>query len=457
MKALVFFYLRYNKVSHYIKVVVNMRQFSAKRNYLLLHDDGTIHYPFSKFLTDEFDNPNTRELVSQSLRILQRFFVAHGIELTVRMLEKRCLTYSEIKSLAGLCYRPLSEIEQLSNAKVVLISSAKANMPPEDIRGALEANTAAKRLNHIASYLKFFREVFLDPHIQSNTLRKELIAAYDQTQEKLKREVAGTKQNHYLTIQSLPSHRFLQIIRSVVLESETLFLTTGGKPSATLYRDRAMFLLACEGLRPGALGNLTREDFRPSSGHMVLKDNTKQRLGRQTTGTPTLKGAASKKVPYASETMIMLWPFTVTAITDYLVKERDPVLAKHLKNRSRNFLFLNDKGEPIKHRSTLTTMFNRVGKRLAQIGMLDVGNDPYFKEEKQYDFYAYVLRHSAASLFIELKGTDGDALDKMKSRFGWTLHSSQPQRYAARALSEQANMELIAFYGQLIADAQTEG
>jgi len=434
-----------------------MRQFSAKRNCLLLHDDGTIHYPFSKFLTDEFDNPNTRELVSQSLRILQRFFVAHGIELAVRMLEKRCLSYDEIKRLAGLCYRPLGEIERLSNAKVVLITSAKADTPPEDMLGAVEVNTAAKRLNHIANYLKFYREVFLDPHIQSDTLRSELITAYDQTQEKLKREVAGTKQNHYLTIQSLPSNRFLQIICSVVLEPETLFLTEGGKCSATLYRDRAMFLLACEGLRPGALGNLTREDFRPSSGHLVLKDNTKRRPGRPTAGTPVLKGAGSKKVTYASETMITLWPFTVSAITDYLVKEREPVLAKHLRNRSLSFLFLNEKGEPIKHRSTLTAMFNRVGKRLAQLRLLDVGNDPYFKDEKQYDFYGYVLRHSAASLFIELNGTDGDALDKMKSRFGWTLQSTQPQRYAARALSEQANMELKAFYGQLIADAQTKG
>lgn len=431
-----------------------MRQFCAKRNYLLLHNDGTIHYPFSKFLTDEFDNPNTRELVSQSLRILQRFFVAHGIDLAVRILERRCLTYDEIKSLAGLCYRPLSEIEQLSNAKVVLITSAKAGTPPEDRLGALESNTAAKRLNHISSYLKFYREVFLEPHIQSDTLRAHLSTAYDRTQEKLRHEVAGTKQNHYMTIQSLPAHCFLQIIRTVVLEPVTLFMTAGGKPSATLYRDRAMFLLACEGLRPGALGNLSRGDFRPSSGHLVLKDNTKQRLGRLTTGTPALKGSTSKRVTYASETMISLWPFTVTAISDYLVNERDPVLAKHLKNRSITFLFLNEKGEPIKHRSTLTSMFNRVGKQLTQLGMLDVGNDPYFKNEKQYDFYAYVLRHSAASMFIELNGTNGDALDKMKSRFGWTLHSIQPQRYAARALSEQANMELKAFYGQLIADAQ---
>ncbi len=434
-----------------------MRQFSAKRNYLLLHDNGTIHYPFSKFLTDEFDNPNTRALVSQSLRILQRFFLAHGIELTVRMLEKRCLTYDEIKRLAGLCYRPLDEIERLSNAKVVSITSAKAATPPEDMRGALEANTAAKRLNHIASYLKFYQEVFLDPHIQSDTLRGALNTVYDQTQERLKREVEGTKQNHHLTIQSLPSHRFLQIIRAVVLDPMTLFMTKGGKPSATLYRDRAMFLLACEGLRPGALGNLTREDFRPISGHLVLKNNIKRRPGRPTTGTPVLKGAGSKKVPYNSETMITLWPFTVTAITDYLVKERDTILAKHLKNRSLSFLFLNEKGQPIKHRATLTAMFHRVGKRLAQLGMLDVGNDPYFKDEKRYDFYAYVLRHSAASLFIELKGTDDGALDKMKSRFGWTLHSKQPQRYAARALSEQANMELKAFYGQLIAEAQTKG
>ncbi|WP_147320659.1 site-specific integrase [Leclercia adecarboxylata] len=434
-----------------------MRQFSAKRNYILLRDDGTIHYPFSKFLTEEFDNPNTRELVSQSLRILQRFFVAHGIELTVRMLEKRCLTYDEIKRLAGLCYRPLSEIERLSDARVVLITSAKSDTPPENMTGALEANTAAKRLNHIASYLKFYREVFLDPHIQSNTLRGELHTAYDKTQEKLKHFIAGTKQNHYLTIQSLPSHRFLQIIRTVVLDPATLFLTDGGKPSATLYRDRAMFLLACEGLRPGALGNLTRDDFRPNSGHIVLKDNIKQRPGRPTTGTPALKGARSKKVTYASQTMITLWPFTVTAINDYLVKERDPVLAKHLKNRSFSFLFLNEKGQPIKHRATLTSMFHRVGKRLAQLGMLDIGNDPFFKDEKRYEFYAYVLRHSAASLFIELKGTDDGTLDKMKSRFGWTLHSKQPQRYAARALSEQANIELKAFYSQLIDEAHAKG
>ena len=216
-------------VSYPILCVTYMRQVSAKRNYLLLHDDGNIHYPFSKFLTHEFDNPHTRELVGQSLRVLHRFLTAHGIELAVRALEGRCLTYDEIQSLAGLCYRPIGEIELLSNAKVVLITSAKADIPPEDMLDAVEANTAAKRLNHIASYLKFYQEVFLDPHIRSATLRSELVTIYEQTQGKLNREIAGTKQGHHLTIQSLPSHRFLEIIRTVVLEPEMLFRTEEGE------------------------------------------------------------------------------------------------------------------------------------------------------------------------------------------------------------------------------------
>lgn len=433
-----------------------MRLALARRNYLLLHDDGTIHYPFSKFLTHEFDNPHTRELVSQSLRILYRFLSAHGIELTVRALERRCLTYDEIQSLTGLCYRPIKEIELLSNSKVVLITNAKANTTPKNMIGAVEANTAAKRLNHIANYLKFYQEVFLSPHIQSSTLRTELDAVYEQMQEKLNGEISGTKQNHHLTIQSLPSHHFLEIIRAVVLEPEKLFQTAGGSPSGTLYRDRAMFLLACEGLRPGALGNIGREDFRPTSGHLVIKDNRNRRQGRPSTGTPVQKGANSTKINYASETMISLWPFTISAIIDYLTKERDVLLSNHLRNRSLGFLFLNNKSEPIKHRSTITAMFKNVSKRLTQFGLLDVGNDPYFKDKAQYDFYGYVLRHSAASLFVELNGRDGDALDKMKTRFGWSMKSTQPQRYAARALSEMANMELKDFYRQLLDEAQAK-
>lgn len=428
-----------------------MRQAYAKRNYVLLHDDGAIHYPFSKYLTDKFDNPHTREMTSQALRILYRFLTAHGIELAVRALEGRCLTFDEIKRLAGLCYRPLDEIEMMSNGKVVLITSAKVANTPDELPHAVEPNTARKRLTSIADYLKFYRDVFVLPHIPSGSLRAELIEDYDRARQQALGEISGTKQNHHLTIRSLPSHRFLELIRKVVLKPDTLFQTAGGKPSATLYRDRAMVLVACEGVRPGAIGNIMREDFRGR--YLAIQDHRKRRQGRTTAGTPVLKLGATTRTNSASETMLTLYPFTEDAINDYISREREPVLAKHLRNRSHGFLFLNEKGEPIKHRSSITAMFNHLGHRLAQLGLLDVGNDPYFPSKTRYDFHAYVLRHSAASFFLEMKGTNDRAQDVMKTRFGWTLNSKQPQRYANRALSDQAGVELMQFYEQLVADA----
>jgi len=428
-----------------------MRLVHAKRNCLLLHDDGAIHYPFSKYLTDKLDNPHTREKASHALRILNRFLTAHCIEPAIRALEGRCLTFDECKSMARLCYRPLGEIEKLSNRKVALITSAMAAIEPDKLPEAMEPNTARKSLITIAEYLKFYRKVFLDPHIRSNSLRIVLKEAYEKTQNDLKKEISGTKQNHHLTIRSLPSRRFLELIRKVVLEPETLFLTARDKPSSTLYRDRAMVLLACEGLRPGAIGNISRPDFRGN--YLVIQDHRNCREGRTTTGAPVLKLGDTTRINSASETMLTLYPFTTDAINDYIRFERDPILAKHLKNRSLGFLFLNEKGEPIKHRSSITGMFKRLGERLAQQGLLDIGNDPYFPDQSQYDFYGYVLRHSAASFFLEMKGTDDGVLDAMKVRFGWTIDSIQPQRYANRALSDQAGVDLMQFYEQLLVDA----
>lgn len=428
-----------------------MQQVYAKRNYLLLHDDGAIHYPFSKYLTDKLDNPHTRESAAQALRILYRFLTAHGVELALRSLEGRCLTFDERKSLAGLCYRPLREIENLSDLKVVMITSARASKAPDELPCAAEPNTALKRLTYIAEYLKFYREVFLDPHLRSITLRTALKDAYEETQQHLKGEIRGTKQNHHLTIRSLPSHRFLEIIRRAVLEPETLFITTGGKPSATMFRDRAMVLLASEGLRPGAIGNIARADFRGA--YLVVQDHRKQREGRTTTATPVLKLGATTRTNSASETMLSLYPFTTDAINDYIRHEREAALAKHLRNRSQGFLFLNEKGEPIKHRSSITSMFRHLRDRLDNLGLLDIGHDPYFPNQKKYDFYGYVLRHSAASFFLEMKGTGDTVQDAMKTRFGWTLSSKQPSRYADRALSDQANLDLQQFYEDLVMDA----
>lgn len=444
-----------------------MRQVFTRRNYALLHDDGSLHYPFTKFLTDRFDNPHTRELVTQSLRIFYRFCAAHRIELAFRAVEGRCLSYDEAQSLCELCWRPLTEVEAMGDKKVVFLTSAKAGDAPKDLPGAVESNTAAKRLNHIAAYLSFYLEVFLEPHIRSSTTREQLKAEYDKIGHQLNRSITGTKENHHLSIRSLPTDKYLSIIRAVFVRPEELFQSKAGKPSRTLLRDRAMVLLACEGLRPGTLGNIAIADFRPNSGHLVIKDNRAKRTGRQTTGIPKLKLGASTRVNSASETMITLWPFTIRAVQHYINEERDAVLLKRLTNRSVGFLFLSDEGEPIKHRASITQMFSAFNKRLASQGLLDVGNDPYFSDQKKYELTGYVLRHSAASFFLSQKSKEyaeeagmvrpsqykdvpDRVTDLMKKRFGWTTHSKMPELYAARALSDSANVVLMEFNQSLL-------
>lgn len=430
-----------------------MRQVQAKKHFVLLNNDGAIHYPFTRYLTHEFTNPNTRELVAQSLRILVRFCTVHGIELAIRATEGRCLTHDEADKLAGLCYRPLDEVDNLSDKKVIFITSARAGKTPSELPDPVESNTAMKRLHHIGDYLNFYREVFLDPHIRSEPMRNRLKEKYETIIKKLKNKIRGTKQGHHHQIQSLPSDKFLEIIKAVFLRPEEVFLNDSGEPSRTMYRDRAMVLLGCEGLRPGSIPNIARSDFRPNAKHLDIKDHREKR-GRQSSGTPVLKLGASTQVNSASETMIQLMPITIYAIQIYIDTERNAVLSKNLKNRSASFLFLNQKGEPIKHRSTLTAMFNHLGKRLAELGLLDVGDDPYFKDQKKYDFYGYVLRHSSASFYVERNGDDEKTLDSMKIRYGWTLNSNQPQRYANRALSDKANVDLMGFNESLMTEVK---
>lgn len=421
----------------------------------MLFDDSRIHFPFSKFLTDEFDNPNTRDLIGQSLRIFERFLTANQIELAVRSLDGTCLTYSEVKSLLALCYRPLGEVELLSSQKIRLIAQAKKSNGPAKMPKAVTYNTALKRLNHIASYLKFFMDVFLVPHLRSSGLRTELAQSYEKTRGWLNGAIGGTKQTHHLMIQSLPSDRFIAIIRNLVIEPETLFLKASGGVSSTLYRDRAMALLGCEGLRPGTILNVAREDCRLESGYLVIKDNRDRRLGRPTSGTPVLKMGASSKVNHASEGMIKLWPITVMALSDYIEYEREPALGRRLRNHSQGFLFLNQRtGAAIGRRGSISTMFNRLGERLRACGLLDVGSDAYFAGKKQYDFYGYVLRHSAANFFLEQYGTREDVLDRMRLRFGWTRASKMPQLYAARAQSDRANIVLQRFHQSLVQEAR---
>lgn len=247
-----------------------MEKVEAGINYLLLHDSGAIHYPFSHYLTRNFTNPNTRELVAQSLRVLYRFLIATRIELAYRAVEGRCLSDGEGNKLIGLCYRPLPEIERLSDRQIIHIVSAKAGRAPKDLRGAVQDNTAKNRLTDIAQYLQHYREVFLDPNIRPEPLLTKLTKEYLKTTEKLIREIRGTKQNHHNEIQSLPTEKFLAIIREICIRPELLFQTDSGEPSRTIYRDRAMALLACECLRPGTIGNIAIRNFKPNSEYLDI-------------------------------------------------------------------------------------------------------------------------------------------------------------------------------------------
>lgn len=430
-----------------------MKTLRARDNYCLLHDDGRIHYPFSKFLTHQYDNVHTQELVAQSLRILYRFLSAHEIELAARAMDATCLTRTEIDRLAGLCFRPLPEIETLSEKKIVSITSVQSGKKPKNLPRSVASNTAGKRLEHIAKFLEYFLETFLLPNLGRGFDKSELQQEYQTTASLLRGKIKGTKQSHHLNIQSLPSRKFLEVIEKIFLSPEDLFLTDAKKQSRTWQRDKAMALLACEGLRPGTIGNLTMMDIRPASNHIVIKDN-RHLHDRVTTGTAVLKLGASTQVNSASETMIEVWPITMSAVRDYIAGERQKILSNRLKNTTKGFVFLSESGSNVKHRSSITNMFNRLGKRLNELGMLDVGSDPYFQGSKNYDFYAYVLRHSNASLFVETKGTDEGVLDSMKTRYGWTRGSQQPSRYAARALSDQANINIADFNSSLLAELE---
>lgn len=444
-----------------------MRRGFARKNYIVLHDDGRIHYPFSKYITESYTNPHTRELVAQSLECFYRFCIAYQVELLNRASEGRALTHGERRDLVDLCYRPLDEIKALSGKKMASMLSPKARKTTRELSHSVEPNTARKRLHQIAEYLTYYFDVFLEPNVRSHALRDQLRHEYLKVTSRLKKAVGGTKQSHHLAIQSLPTDKYLKIIEEVFLRPDKLFKTAGGKTSRTVMRDRAMTLLACEGLRPGTIGNVAISDFRPQPGHLVIKDNRHRRTERVSTGTPKLKMGDSTKINHASETMISLWPFTVQALQEYIDTERKNVLLRGLKNRSSGFLFLTREGEPVKHRSSFTVMFHRLGKRMRDLGLLDVDDDPYFYEQPKYDFYSYVLRHSAASFFLSQKcleisraqGTQrpteyADVPDRvkdlMKLRFGWTVTSKMPEIYAARALSDQAQVTLSEFHQSLM-------
>lgn len=427
---------------------------------LLTTDDGVVHVPFTLYLNSRYDNPHTITAAARGLRAFGRLIDAFDIDIASRALEARCLTEGEKKALVQLVFHPIKAIEAMPDRAVRMIASAQKSLDPLRIKGAVEPNTADKQLTQIADFLLWYLDKVLEPRMPlASPVTEALRRAYTSCATELKKAVAGTKSSHPHRIKSAPVRRFLEIYDALYSRSDEILLTKGGQPGRNLMRDRAMTLLAAEGIRPGAIGNVALADFKwpggKERGNVKIKDNTARRSKRLTTATPTQKGSRSRQ-NYNSEFMISIWPTTAKAIKDYIDGERQEITSRTLRNKSEGFLFLAGHGGAIGDRSTITKLFERAGIGLQRLGLLaKAENDPYLEGET-YDFNAYLLRHSAASLFYSSKAPQmqGEVVENlMKLRFGWSQASGMPRLYAQRAMSDAASLTVDDFVESLLTEA----
>ena len=427
----------------------------------LTSDTGIVHVPSTLYLNETYTNHHTKYVVAKALRARVRFADAFGIDLAARALEGRWLTEAEKKALRYLVFRPIDEIASMSDRAVKTIASAIKDKEPNEREGAVKSSTALKQLVAIADFLLWFHKKVLEPRLPiRSTVSGILRHQVEVCATELKKGVGGTKSLHPHRIRSVPSERFLQIYSAVYLRAADLLRTQGGKIGGNLLRDRAMILLASEGMRPGAIGNVALTDFKwagkEAPGYVAIKDNTARRTKRLSTSTPVQKGATSRQ-NYRSEITITIWPTTAQAVQDYINSERLAVTTRGLRNRSDGFLFLADHGGPIGDRGTIASVFRLAGKGLAKIGLLSKDpRDPYLHGEA-YDFDAYLLRHSAASLFYATKSQTMNVevvLDLMRMRFGWSQESEMPALYARRAMINAASLTVDDFIESLIAEAK---
>ena len=431
-----------------------MKIVQAHNKTLLLTKGGMIHAPFTLFLNSKFDNPHTKESMAGGLRLLESFLEAHSIDLADRALQGICLLANEIDSLRELAYRPVNEVEQMSMTFIKRIGKASKDNHSLNLKGAVESNTAARRLDQIAMFLTWYFDTVLEYRIRSASKRDELRRRYELTIANLKGAIRGGKKGHSNEIRSLPKEVYLDIIREIFLRPE-LIQSASGKSSSTMMRDRAAALLACEGLRPGAIGNLTLDNFRwrvgdVAGGKIDLRDNVAKRKVRTTTKTLVQKGIGSANQAYNSDVTVELWPWTCHAIKDYIDGERAALTEKTLANKTKGFLFIGDHGGPIGDRTTLSAAFVRIKKGLLAAGLLDKSQSDQHVKGDRYEFTAYTLRHSAASLFLEEKHAENDVFDQMRQRFGWSADSKMPALYARRAISNRANINMADFFESLL-------
>lgn len=426
-----------------------MRLVEANGRSLVLTHAGEIHGPFTLFINLKYDNPNTRTAVTGGLRLLQAFVQAFRVSLPHRALKGHCLHPQEVGWLANLAYRPMEEIESMTPQMLSRLAKTEV-VAHRDRPGAVTRATASARLVQIATFLDWYFVAVLDPRIRSAQTRRELKDRYAASINDLKSKIKGSGSKHPTQVRSLPTMRFKQLMTAAYSNPEAIF-GRGKGASSTMKRNRAVFLLACEGLRPGAIGNLQLEDFKGR--YLEIKDNIARRDEAPTSGTPVQKGARSNSVNYNSQYTITLWPWTSEAISDYIRSERAELLARRLKNQSKGFLFLEVLGAgPIRNRKTISLVFKEAEVRMQEQGMLARESGDAYVIAEEYELVAYTLRHSAATLYVAEKGGSDQTKSEMKDRFGWTNNSAMPDLYARRAAFDAAAIDIADWWESMRAE-----
>lgn len=428
-----------------------MRMVRASSKVIMISNDGRINAPFSFFL-NTYKNPNTQDSVSISLKLFHLFLIHFKISLAERALQGRCLEEREMVGLINLSFRPLADLtNQRRIATFLDVRNAEAD---EDRDGAVEGGTASKCLKNVAAFLKDY-ETLVAHHIRSADTRERLAASYLSCCERLRRAVGGAASSSAYDIRAMSSTDFVGCMKVVFSSPEVLLGDT--KSDMHLLRDRAMFMLSCEGLRPGEICNLRVNDLvNGPDGLLTLQVAVNKRHRKVVRSSTPLPKGASSNTPYATVRLIHLWPFTRDALNDYINRARSEAIARSGEDRTSGFVFIKSTGDPVASRQAVSLRFSQMCDALHQAGHMKIESAPRRGNAEKDKLSSYTMRHSAASYFYASKIQELDnkesVFDLMRARFGWSDKSQQPAHYGKRGIVDIATVEVNQIYTEMRAE-----
>jgi len=431
-----------------------MRLVRSLSKVLMVGDDGRINAPFSFFLNTH-GNPNTQESLAGSLKLFHRFLLHFDIRLADRALLGRCLAEREVLGLISLAFRPLSDLSE--SRRITRFLDVRNAVPDEDRVMAVDRSTAAQRLKDISAFLKEY-EAQVAYCVRSPDTRERLAAAYQACCDRMRRAVGGTASGSAYDIRSMSSSDFVAFMRVVYCRPSVLLGQSESRRH--LLRDRAMFMLSCEGLRPGEICNARVNDLiRGADGLMSLQVAVNKRYRKQIrSSTPLPKGASSNRAPYATVRRIHLWPFTRDALSDYINGPRTDAIAQAGEDLSSGFIFVKSTGVPIGARQAISLRFSKMCDALKKAGHMKIEAGPNRGDSTKGDLSSYTMRHSAASYLYESKMSElknkEAVFDLLRARFGWTDKSAMPEHYARRGIVDIATVQVNEIYNEMRAEVQ---